>query len=1180
MKKKIEQLLSGKFQYEQPALLFSQEKLDITIKSGETMRGELYFGTENNEKIRGYITSSNRRFVPGMDRFSGTTVCLPYGVDGNGMEPGEVCSGWLCFTTDLGEYKIPFVISAKKEQIQSSSGEVKSLDAFQELARSNFREAFRIFTDKSFVRILPESDDWKEKALYLGMSEQPVTYQHLEEFFVGAKMKEPVSVSLKEDGAEFYEVRESTQESFDIQRSGWGHVRLEIQANGKFLEVAKRVVTEEDFIGSHYQVNYLIDHEQLGAGMQFGEIVIKSPYQELIYKIMASKGAKAHVNMNIRIKKNRMSMVKDYVDYRIGKLEFKTWVGSSHFILNQLWEDGCDYPEYQMFEAYLHHLEGDETSAREILKKYQDKSFSKEDLEFAGIYLFLCNLTGLYSDTEQALRKIQNFYMQKEDSLVLFWILLQMDSSFKNTPSKALFMMEEMFDRGCQSPILYLEAWDCISKNISLLHRLDRFWIQVFLFAGKENLLTEELSMRLAYLSGYEKSFNRSLYRALGMAYEAFPSDDTLEAICKYIMKGNPREHQYFPWFSLAVDHGIRLTRLYEYYIETLDTTYQHELPKPLLMYFTYNNHTLGDGKKAFIYASVIGHKEQEPSTFERYRENMEAFAQKKLSEGYMNENYAALYQEFMMEPENVAQAKKLAGKLFTYRLYCDDPKIHKVIVRHAQLAREEIFPCIQGVAYPRIYTEDAVVLFQDDKQRRYVSTVAYNMTKLLDERNAVKKLLEFNVDEPGLLLNYCENVPLTKDNIDIFQKLVKSSAYTEEYKKYIRRKILDYYAEHVHGEDLDEYLKKMDYREYALVDRKVLLEVLISRRLFPQAMAMIEEFGYEGTELTSLLKMTSRLIVRSELAEDEELLALASEIFRQGKYDEVILEYLMRYRFGPMDDLLAIWKSARGFEMDTYQLEEKILELLMFTGDYRKEGENVLEEYVKKAGKERIIGAYLTQVSYGIFVKEYPMSSFVKKELIRAYKMKWPVDQICRLALLQALSKEKDTRSETFEIQKNLLQEFCKKGMAFGFYRRFTADLLSPYQLDDKTFVECHANPEAEVTLYYALDGGLGLDLEYKCEPMSNVYQGIFTKTFTLFYGETLHYYFVTEWNGQKKKSPERVITMNKVEGIPMSKYQLINQILSARRLEKDQEVMAELKVYLRQEQYVKQMFVIEKEV
>lgn len=120
-------------------------------------------------------------------------------------------------------------------------------------------------------------------------------------------------------------------------------------------------------------------------------------------------------------------------------------------------------------------------------------------------------------------------------------------------------------------------------------------------------------------------------------------------------------------------------------------------------------------------------------------------------------------------------------------------------------------------------------------------------------------------------------------------------------------------------------------------------------------------------------------------------MLALASDVYRRGKYDEVILKYLMEYRFGPVDELISVWKSAQGFEMDTYELEEKLLGLLMFTSDYRKEGEKILEDYVHHSGKERITGAYLTQTAYGAFVKEYPMSVFVRSLLERAYDEKWP---------------------------------------------------------------------------------------------------------------------------------------------------------------------------------------------
>ena len=138
---------------------------------------------------------------------------------------------------------------------------------------------------------------------------------------------------------------------------------------------------------------------------------------------------------------------------------------------------------------------------------------------------------------------------------------------------------------------------------------------------------------------------------------------------------------------------------------------------------------------------------------------------------------------------------------------------------------------------------------------------------------------------------------------------------------------------------DQEEYLKKLDYQEYAAGYRIQLLEVLISRGLYSQAMSVIEESGYEGIRPESLLRLTSRMLTKCEMAEDEELLALASDVYRMGKYDEVILKYLMDYRFGPLDELLSVWKSAHGFDMDTYELEEKLLGLLMFTSDYRKEG-------------------------------------------------------------------------------------------------------------------------------------------------------------------------------------------------------------------------------------------------
>ena len=70
--------------------------------------------------------------------------------------------------------------------------------------------------------------------------------------------------------------------------------------------------------------------------------------------------------------------------------------------------------------------------------------------------------------------------------------------------------------------------------------------------------MTEELAKRAALLSDNEKSFSQEVYHILTGAYEAFPSDEILVAICKLLMKGAPRtaqtRNEYFRWFELAVN--------------------------------------------------------------------------------------------------------------------------------------------------------------------------------------------------------------------------------------------------------------------------------------------------------------------------------------------------------------------------------------------------------------------------------------------------------------------------------------------------------------------------------------------------------------------------------------------------------------------------------------------------
>lgn len=1180
LRRRIEELMNGKFEYQPPALQLSKNQVKETVEPGEGIQGQISLGAADGRKLRGFLTSDNRRILTNLERFQGTAVTFVYGVDTAGLQPGDEVQGNLCLTTNVGETRVPVQVRIARSTGSSAMDRIRTIEDFAELASRDFREAYRMFRDPAAFAVVLGSMNDREKALYEGMSQNPMTYQHLEEFLVGMGCKEPVSVSLKTDSVKFMEVQGSIQESFLVKKAGWGRLSLEVETEGEFLEVHKRTLHEEDFIGSIYELDYVIRGEKLGKGRNFGRIILRSPYEELAFTVAASRYADSLESIERQEKKYRLRMLRDYLALRCHKLDYKSWITQGRALLEEVKAAGLEYPEYQMYEAYMDYEEENTAHAKEILKEYLDKIFVKEELELAGIYVYLGSMLGLFRNREQVVQRLHNFYLQKENSFALFWAWSQLDEEMKNSPSKMAFAMEELFEKGCNCPLLYLEAWNLISGNISLLRRAGGLWTQVFLFAGREHLLTEEFCMRLAYLSGYEKHFSRSLYHALEYAYEAFPSDDTLEAICKYIMKGNPRKPEYFRWFSLAVERGLRVTRIFEYYMETLDLSHQRELPKTLLLYFTYNSSGLGDTRKAFLFANMIANKGREPDIYASYRQKIEEFAAAALAQGKINEDYAVIYQEFSMNPQTPEAANEIGKMLYTHRLYCGDSRIRRVIVRHSQIAGEEVYPCIRGVAYPRIYTEDAVILFQDEKQIRYAATVNYNKKKLLDERDAAKKCLELGAAQPGLYLCACCDQEITGENLELFRTLADMEGFSQTYRKSIKEQLLKYYEDHLDEDAVEDGLGELRRAGFAEVDKKRTLELLIDGGCYQDAYKIIQESGCEGVASEKLLKLVSRRIIGQELEEEEELLALAGLVYDQGKYDEVILSYLLKYTKGPVDRLLKLWSSARAFRMDTFRIEERILELLMYTWDYRPEGSQVFRAYVRQTGKEQVVVAYLTFAAYGAFIHRKKMDSFMEKCLGTACQRNWKVDLVCRLAYLEVLAGKKKLTGTEEQMAEQILAECAQKKMAFGFFRRLPKEMLGKYQLADKTFVEYRGVPQERVALYYSLNTGFGTKADFHREPMNEVYPGVFLKAFTLFYGETLHYYFQTEREGQVQKTAIRTFSMNRIDENSRSKYQSLNRVLSAWKLGQSTKAARLLSEYLRKEQYQKSIFTIKKEL
>ena len=135
--------------------------------------------------------------------------------------------------------------------IQTSRGAVDNLEAFIKLAESDYREAFRLYTSESFLKVLQGEDPGYE-SLYRGMSRNPVNYQPMEEFLIGTGKKEPVTLRLEKTEQTWDHLDTTVKDCLNLYKSTWGYTRMEVEVTGDFLEVEKKVITSEDFIGSVY----------------------------------------------------------------------------------------------------------------------------------------------------------------------------------------------------------------------------------------------------------------------------------------------------------------------------------------------------------------------------------------------------------------------------------------------------------------------------------------------------------------------------------------------------------------------------------------------------------------------------------------------------------------------------------------------------------------------------------------------------------------------------------------------------------------------------------------------------------------------------------------------------------------------------------------------------------------
>lgn len=1159
LKKRLHDLLNGKIEYEREGLVFSVEKVTGSVLEGENYRGRFSVRTRDKKPVQGFLHSTSPRLGMKPESFAGTEETFRFEADMSGMKAGSQFSGEFVLSTSVGEFHLPYEFSVGKKR--SAQKEVLpedlTLEQFAEMAQEEFGKAYVLFLSEGFAERL-ESWGPKYGMLYEGILRKPASYQSLEQFLVGAQLKMRNRIFLASEHLCFQNVGDNRKEELEIRKSTWGFSSLTITSDAPFLTVERENVTTEEFVGSVYYAGFMIHREKLHPGKNFARLTVTMEGESCscVVEVYRNKQMISENSLH-RQKQELIQTISGYLDYRTGKVELEEWAQMTLRNLDNYRRAGGRDLFWDLYEVYVLFLKKDVIHGELLLQQAQER---REELKVPARKGCCLYLTAMQSQDQEYIdyvkAQIRELFLENQENWMLQWLMLQVNGDFYRNDTQRLDALRSQYLRGCRSPLLYLEAYKLLKMEPLLLRRLEAFEIHVLAFACREHILDREICGQTAQLAGRIQGFDPILFRILEECCTVYPTVNMLTAICTLLIQGRKisqknvsgeKNRRYAKWLEMGIKEDVRLTGLYEYFVETAPDLNDKLLPSSVRMYFIYHN-TLDYVRKAAIYANIVRNRGRDEETYESYQDSIARFMEEQLCAGRINRDLAVLDQALLTHEAMTPQlAEGLEKALFTWEVTCGNPGMKAVIVVQRALEQEQKVMLTEGKACVQIYGPDCCILTEDIRGCRYAAEDWCCKERLLEGTELENWCREFSERPSGMLLHDCAGkqggIHVTAENAGDYIRILGLKNINRRYRIGIRRELTRYFAANSSDPRLEVLLSVIDCRE-AVVDQKRETAVLLARMdRYEELFQLVCQVGTEGIDLPLLVRMCSSCIAQREGEQDPMLTAVCAYCFTNGLYEETMLEYLMRYFEGSIETMKAVWYAASAFKLESYEFEERILGLVLFQLQGMERTEPIFASYEKKAGEEKLCRAYVVLMSYEYFVREKETGAPVFAYLERNMLGNPETPQVCLLAMLKYLCglRRKSAGQQKWMVY--LLQKYVSGGKRFAFLEELPEKLRRQFHLHDKVILEYRTAPGSEVVLHYRYNKGREQSLM-----MTESFDGIYTKEFTMFYRDTLEWYLTVEGKKEKLQTdPKSMIMAKRAKGGSGSRYDLINQLIEA---------------------------------
>lgn len=1175
---RIGQIAAGRFNGTKPILAFSEETIDLSVIEGRSEAGSFVIESTNQIKICGIVYSTNPRMECLNPHFEGEKVRIRYQFNSKGLTEGDACEGKFVIVCNQIEYSLSFCARITRLYAEASTGAVKSLDDFTRLAASNWDEAYHLFYNRNFLNTIPY-DNVYERLTYEGFACARPSGQNMEEFLIGVNKKKPVSISVDKSEEIFMASKEPQSGCFTITKDNWGYTEIRLRTDCEFIKLSKPVLTHDDFIGKTYLYEYIIDASAMHAGRNFGRIYIDGVYQSFTIDITAGvrddDGSISGIDVTKDIKECMVGIMELYTGFRLKRIVTGVWANETISILNHLHALMPDEHMYELMKAQAFIINRQRQEAKWILDDFKHTNPDKK-APIWGYYLYLMTLLEREpSYIDNMTHEVELIFYENPDSVLLFWVLLFLRNQYFDDNAGKLKDIKYWVLRGCSSPYLYIEAYYLISQDPYLIKELSVFELRILSWAVKKKALTKELAGAIFEAVDLAGGFDNRVYELLTAAYEICPEAEYVGIICSYLIKGHKNDTCFHKWFELGIENKLRLTGLYESYLITMDDRQISPVPKIIQMYFSYDN-KLPYRKIAVLYNNIIAAKETEPEVYHKYRKAMGRFAMDQAQLRHIDDNLAVLYEDMLeLGFINEELSAAFSDIIYTHKLIVFDKRIVRAIIYQNEMKEPQIVPVTDQCAYFELFSNDYVILFEDSRGYRYVKSISYRLQRLMDAEKYLDRCISLSPDRPQYIVSHFKNVrdysDFTKGDLKLFKPVFYSESFSDSYKAVMGYRILKYCQLHDYEDYVRPFLQSIDFDILQKDARKYLIDMLVSNRLYEKAYDMAMEYGIDMLAAASQVVLCENAL-KVQHVDDDFMVQLAISAFKTGKYSDLVLKYLCENYTGPTDELINLWHAADKFSISSMKLDERILEQGIYTQIEPEKISDIFMEYYKRAGNEKLILAYISLVAHGYLHSGGCKADFIFDIIEKRFIGNRTLNDACQLALLKHFAEKTDITQAELEIEDTLLKYYIYNNMYFDFFARLDYRLLKKYFIYDKAFLQYESTPGTHVVLHYSRDED---GEEFNSEDMVEMYDGIYVKTFVIFFGELIRYYITEEHDNSIEVKESNRLTCNNIPGDnDHSRYNLINEMIISDTLSDETTLKSNINEYKRLDAATKQLF------